>query len=399
VRLLPRFVPPAGTVLRASDVLAWLRDAAVGRDELRRLESVLEARYGMRHVYLVASARAGMTILLRAMAERAPGRPEVAMPGYTCYSVAASAVRAGLRVRPLDVDLGTLDIAPDALASADLGGAVALVGASLYGIPVDLPHLEATARAKGTALIDDAAQCLDGRIGGRWVGTFGDAGLFSFDKGKNITSIQGGVIVCRDADLAARLDRACGTLPAPARGAVALQGAKLLAYFVMLRPRLYWIANRLMRLGETPFELDAPMTGYPASLAPLVRGQLTRIEEITQGRIAHAERLREALDGTPGVRLPSRADARSVYPRFPVLFEDPARRDAVRRALVRAGIGATASYPQALIDVPEVQPHLAERTADTPRARQVAAGILTLPTHAFVTRDDLDRMRDIVRTG
>jgi dTDP-4-amino-4,6-dideoxygalactose transaminase len=67
--------------------------------------------------------------------------------------------------------------------------------------------------------------------------------------------------------------------------------------------------------------------------------------------------------------------------------------------LVRAGIGATASYPKALIDVPEIRPHVAERTADTPRARQVAAGILTLPTHAFVTRSDLDRMGAIVRTG
>ena len=395
---LARFVPPAGTVLRARDILGWLRDAARSQGELRRLEEALEARYGVRHLFLVSSARAGMTILLRALAERSPGRHEVAMPGYTCYSVAASAVRAGLRVRPLDILPDTLDIAPDALANAELGDAVALVGTNLYGIPSDLPHLEAVARARGTSFIDDAAQCLDGRVAGRWVGSFGDAGLFSFDKGKCITSIQGGVIVCRDGDLAARLDRACAALPTPAMAAVAVQGAKMLAYFVLLRPWLYWIANTTLRLGDTPFELDSPMTAYPESLAPLVRRQLARIEEITAVRVAHAARLRELLDGTPGVYLPTIREARSVHPRFPIVFDDPARRDAVLRTLVRAGIGATASYPRALRDVPDVQPHLARDTKDTPGARRVAAGIVTLPTHAFVSRRDLERMRDIIQS-
>jgi hypothetical protein len=48
---------------------------------------------------------------------------------------------------------------------------------------------------------------------GSWAGTFGDAGLFSFDKGKNITTLQGGVIVCRDDELAERLRAIFALLP------------------------------------------------------------------------------------------------------------------------------------------------------------------------------------------
>lgn len=396
--VLPRFVPPAGTVLRASEVLGWLGDAATPGGELERLRAAIEQRYGVRHVFLASSASAGMTVLLRVLAERS-GRKEAAVPGYTCYSVAASAVRAGLSVRPVDVLPSTIDIAPAALAAADLGAAAALVATSLYGIPADLPRLEAAARDAGTPFIDDAAQCLDAKVAGRWVGTFGDAGLFSFDKGKNITSIQGGVILCRDDDLAERIARACDALPAAPAASVMTMAAKMLAYFVLLRPRLYWIANKLVPLGDTPFVLDSPMTRYSGRLAPIVRRQVARLEDITAGRAANAQRLQAALDGAPGLLLPSKGRPEGVYPRFPIVFEDAARRERTLRSLVDAGIGATGSYPRALRDVPDIKPHLAPGTADTPGARAVATGILTLPTHAYVTGRDIDLIARIVRAG
>lgn len=394
--LAPRFIPPAGTVLRWDEVLGWLGDAVGGRGEGERLREAIQARYGVRHLFLVASARAGMSILLEALRDAGGEKAEVAMPGYTCYSVAASAVRAGLKVRPLDVDPQTLDISRAALAAADLSGAVALIATSLYGIPADLPYLETTARAKGTQLVDDAAQCLHGSVAGRWVGTFGDAGLFSFDKGKCVTSIQGGVIVCHDDALAARLERACTALPPAGISVTATLAAKTIAYAVLLRPWLYWIANAALRLGETPFELDAPMTRYPSALAPLVRRQLARIEEITARRQERAEWLRDALGACEGIRFPSHPAADAVHPRLAVLFNDSARRDRVRSALVAAGIGATASYPRALRDVPEIAPHLAPNTQDTPGARRVAACILTLPTHEYVTARDVRRIAEVV---
>ena len=393
-----RVLAPAGTVVPAGEVLGWLWDAVTRGDERARLAAAFESRYGLRRAFLVSSARAGMSVLLRAMGERVPGRREVAMPGYTCYSVAASAIRAGYRVRPLDVDSTTLDLAPDALAAAPLDQALALIATSLYGLPADLPALEAAARAAGAQLVDDAAQCLHGRIGDRWVGTFGDAGLYSFDKGKNLTSIQGGVIATSDADLAERLARACAALPEPPARETLMLSAKMLAYAVLLRPSLYGLATRMATLGETPFELEAPTTRFPRRLVSLVRRQFDRLDGITAERQRRAETLRALLADVPGISVPGRAGTTAVYPRLALVFDDPARRDAARAALVAAGIGATGSYPRALIDVPGIGPHLAEGTRDTPRARAVAAGILTLPTHEHVTELDLERVACIVQS-
>lgn len=397
--LLPRFVAPAGTVLRAGDLLGWLRGALGRGAELRRLEEAFEARYGLRHAYLLSSGRAGMTILLRALAERTHGRDEVVVPGYTCYSVAASAVRAGLRVRPVDVSPRTLDFDPHALDAVDLSRTVAITGTSLYGIPVGLPRLERVARERGVAFVDDAAQTLDGRVGERWAGSFGDAGIYSFDKGKNITSLQGGVVTCRDDDLAERLAHAFRAMPAPSPTAVTVQSLKLLAYTVLLRPSLYWIPNRAMKLGETPFELDYPTTALAPSLAGLVRRQFERIDGLTESRIRVAARLRDGLAGLPGLILPEHPGARCVYPRFPVVLEEGARRDGLLARLVRVGIGATGSYPLPLIDVPDLRPHLAGEVADTPGARAIARGMLTLPTHGHVTDGDVATMTTIVAGG
>ena len=96
---------------------------------------------------------------------------------------------------------------PAALERCDFSRVLAVVTANLYGIPNALPDLERIARERGVYLLDDAAQSLGARLGGRAVGTFGDAGLYSFDKGKIICTIQGG------ADGRARVARSATRSP------------------------------------------------------------------------------------------------------------------------------------------------------------------------------------------
>ena len=396
--LLPRFVAPAGTALNAGDLLAWARGAVRSPDdELRALAVAFEERYQVPHTFFVSSGRAGMTVLLRVLAESRPGRNEVVTSGYTCYSVAASAIRAGLKVRPVDVCVQTLDYEPAALAAIEADRVVALTSSNLYGIPNDLGALERFASERGFAFVDDAAQCLDGQADGRWAGTFGDAGLFSFDKGKNITTLQGGVIVCRDDELAERLGDAFRIFPAPPRTQVALEGIKLLLYALLLRPRLYWAPNKLLTLGETPLELDYATTAYSGRLAPLAHRLLSRIDELTEGRVRNANALRERLKNISGLTLPGSAagSARSVYPRFPLVMHDRDERNQTLARLQNAGIGATGSYPQALVDVAGMREHMAEALVDTRVARSVAEGIVTLPTHRYLSEADVDKIDEV----
>lgn len=392
------YLAPAGTAIAPHTAAVALLRGAADRGAYLNLETALARHAHHERAFLLSTGRAAMTLALRAMRELAPQRTEVLIPAYTCYSVPAAVKLAGLQPRLIDIDTDTLSPSPGALEELDTTRTLALVSANLYGLPNDLAALAAFAKARGIYLLDDAAQALGATLGGRPVGGFGDAGLYSFDKGKNITSIEGGALVASGA-LAGVLARQQAGLPAPRRARTAVTAAKLLVYSLMLRPGAYGLMNRLpLGLGATPWEDDFPVSRYSPTLAGMTWRLFGALDELTRARAQKAARLTAALTDVPGVRLPRiLPDANPAWARFP-LFLEPARRERAVAALQAAGIGATVSYPRALCDVPQVIELLAAQSAPLPGARAVATGIVTLPTHAYVPGDLGERVRAVLRT-
>ena len=148
--VFPRYVAPAGAPISTTDLLGWARSAADSRSGAVALQQALRGRFGDQHFVLTSTGRAGMTLLLRALRRLAPaGRDEVVVPSYTCYSVAASAVKAGLKLRIVDIDPETLDFDRQALADTDLRRVLAIVATNLYGWPNDMVALTALTRDRG----------------------------------------------------------------------------------------------------------------------------------------------------------------------------------------------------------------------------------------------------------
>lgn len=396
--LLPRHLAPAGAPIAPLDLAAWLRLAATA-DGPAALESALRARFGERDYVLTSTGRAGMTLLLRAMRPLAAAeRDEVVMPTYTCYSVAASAVKAGLKVRLIDIDPATLDYQPDALAGADFRRVLAVIGTNLYGLPSDMPAITAAGHAHGAFVIDDAAQAMGASVGGRLSGTWGDAGLFSFDKGKNVSAIDGGVVTTTSATLAEALRAETSRLAAPGAVTAAIHVAKALAYAAMLNPTAYAAAMRLpgLGLGQTTFTTDYPLERFDPRLAALAATMLPKLDAFALARRTNAAALTAALGALPGLRVVTTpAAAVSAALRLPVLCADGDVKQRLVSALQRAGIGATGSYPASLADVAELQPHLAGPVVAA-GGRDVARRLLTLPTHPFVTPADVMEVREVM---
>ncbi len=252
-----RYVAPAGAPIGLADLARWLGRVTGSEGAEAALQRDLGSRFGVRSAFFTSTGRAGMTLLLRALHRLAPaGRDEVVLPSYTCYSVAASVVKAGLRPRLVDVSTETLGFDPEALAATDFSRTVAIVATNLYGLPNDMPALSQLAAANGMFLVDDAAQAMGASIDGRPSGTWGDAGLFSFDKGKNVTAIDGGVIVTSAEPIADALRNELAALPSA--GASALDVAKAVAYSVLLHPAVYGVPQRIpqLGLGRTVFTTD-----------------------------------------------------------------------------------------------------------------------------------------------
>jgi perosamine synthetase len=398
---MPRFVAPAGAPIGARDLAAWT--LALGRrtDYVAELERTVCTRVGATACATFSTGRAGLAVLLRALRRLHPDRgDEVIVPAYTCYTVAASVVVAGLRPRLVDIDPQTLDLDPAALEATDTSRVLALIATNLYGLPGALPQHAAFAARRGIALIDDAAQAFGAEVGGRPSGTWGDAGLYSLDKGKTISAMEGGLVVTARADLAAMLREEHAALPAPRTATVTRDAVKLVAYAALLAPSRYWIPNGIpqLKLGTTVYSLDIPLEQYPRVLAAMACVMLPRLDEFNARRRANAARLAAALATVRGVRVPAvPAGAVPVFVRFPVLVRDAGARAALIDALLGRGIGASGSYPAALCDVPEVRAIAAMPPGGCPGAREVAGCIVTLPTHPLVEPRDLDAAAAIVR--
>lgn len=394
-----RFVPPAGTPVSFSDVAGSIGTALIREDSVERFKTELCARVGSRHCEFVSTGRAALTLALLALKELDGGRrQEVLIPSYTCFSVPSSVVKAGLRVRLADVNPETLDFLPESLDRIDGKRVLAVVATNLYGMPNDMEFLRRLTQDRGVYLIDDAAQCLGGSVGEKQCGTWGDIGLYSLDKGKNVTSIDGGVLVTNSDRIASAISSQARGLRNSTMGESLSHVVKLLVYASFLHPRRYWIPNSLpfLGLGTTAYRTDYPLAQYDKWMAPLGRRLFARLDAIAAQRRAAAERYTKQLPWGSLLRpIVPRPTAVPAYLRYPVLVA-PEFRNRMMEALRQKGIGATASYPSAINDIPQLRSLLQLEDQKISGGRDLAKQILTLPTHDYVTEADQDRIVAVI---
>jgi dTDP-4-amino-4,6-dideoxygalactose transaminase len=333
-------------------------------------------------------------MLLSSLASVAgPDRNEVIVPSYTCYSVAASVVRAGLRVRIVDIEARSLDFDLGKLGNADFRRVLAIVATSLYGLPANLPAIAALAKDRGVFLVDDAAQSLGAAVGQRPVGGWGDAGLCSFDKGKNVSAIDGGAVLTSSPDLHAALRAKVAALPRITPFDTMASLAKLAAYAAFLAPSRYWIPSMVpgLGLGQTAYDTRFAVRRPSRLLTVLASTMAGKLDEFQSARTSNAARYREALTGHPLISLPqARPEAVPAHLRFPLIVNDPDARDRVLLSCRQEGIGATGSYPGSIADIPELRDACVDRT-DAQVGRWVSSRIVTLPTHPYVLTSDVAR--------
>lgn len=158
--------------------------------------------FGHRHALGVSSGTAALSIAMWALGV-GPG-DEVFVPGYLWVSCVSAVVRSGAIPRLVDID-ETFCIDPDDLRRKIGPHSRAVLCVHMSGAPGRIAEIAEICRENGLGLIEDCAQAAGASQNGRAVGRFGDIGIFSFQLNKNITSGDGGMIVCEDDDIFKRI--------------------------------------------------------------------------------------------------------------------------------------------------------------------------------------------------
>lgn len=180
----------------ARAVLRVLRSRHLAQGpEVKALEAAASAMLGGRPVVAVSS---GGSALLLAMAACGVGRgSEVVVPVFTFPAAAQAAPWLGAEPVPADVDPETMSVTAATVAPRLSSRTRAVVVAHAFGIPADVEGVADLVRARGVAVIEDAACALGGRTaGGGLAGTVGDFGCFSLHPRKVVTGGEGGWVAC-----------------------------------------------------------------------------------------------------------------------------------------------------------------------------------------------------------
>lgn len=173
------------------------------RLEHERLEADFAAFVGLPHAVAVGTGGMGLQMALRALGVK-PG-DEVLHQVDTCSASAMSVMNVGATPVFTDIDKRTNMIDLQSLQDWSGPRSKAVLATHSWGNPENLSALAPLAQARGLRLVEDGCQALGARSGGRSVGHWGDAVVFSFGCLKPVQAGEGGIILTRDEALAREL--------------------------------------------------------------------------------------------------------------------------------------------------------------------------------------------------
>lgn len=326
----------------------------------RRLDEALAERLGVRHAIGVVNATVALMMVLRALDRTG----EVLVPAFTFPATVQAAVWAGLTPVFCDVDPETHTLSAAGVEPRIVPHTAAILGVHVWGRGCDPVALEALARRRGIGLLFDAAHAIGCTAGGRLVGGFGDAEVFSFHATKILNGAEGGCITTNDDGLAARLRTMRSFHDGPGR----LPGL----------PRL-----------------NAKLSEAQAAMTLLGLGELDALMERNRQRY---DLYRRRLDGVPGVRFLDHAAGERSNCQYVVVAIDAdaagLSRDGLLEALQAEGVLARRYFFPGLHRTP---PFGDGTAAGLPVTDHLCRTLMQLPSGQAVGDDDVGRVCAIIR--
>ncbi len=300
--------------------------------ELGAFERALAEYHGVDHAVAVSSGTAGLHLALLVLGV---GKgDEVIVPSFAFIAVANAVIQVNATPVFAEIDPVSLNLDPASVEQVITAKTRAILVVHTFGVPADMDALGAIARRHGLAILEDACEAPGARFGepqaDRRVGSFGDLAVLGFYPNKQLTTGEGGAVLCRDATYARRLRslRNQGRNSDRDPSGDAEEGSP-----------------------HSPGWLDHREVGYNYRLSEMAcalgRVQLSRLDEMLAMREAAAKRYNQFLAEIPGlerpaIELPKRVISWFVYA---VRLPGDVSRRQVQSELAGKGIATGRYFP------------------------------------------------------
>jgi len=334
----------------------WLtNDGPVVREFEARVAELVEVK----HCVAVCNATAGLQLLAHALGLAG----EVIVPSFTFIATPHALTWLGIRPVFADIDPRSHTLDPESVARAITPRTTGILAVHTWGRPCNVAALAEVAQQHGLELIFDAAHAFGCSHGGRMIGGFGHAEVFSFHATKFVHSLEGGAITTNDDELASQLRQ---------------------------------LRNFGYEDGEVcGLGINAKMSEISAAFG---LNSLDAMDRFVSANVANHAAYLEHLGNVPGIRLMTH-DPHERHNYQYVVAEANAEvcgvhRDEILQALVSENVFARRYFHPGCHRVPPYMEQ--EQFVPLPNTEQLADRVLVLPTGTAATTDDVARISAII---
>lgn len=299
-----------------------------------------------------------------------PGDEVITTPLTFCATVNAI-IHAGCTPVLADIDPDTMNLAPDSVREALTPRTRGIVPVHFAGRPCEMDTLCGIAAQHELTIIEDCAHAIESLYKGRPTGLFGDFGCFSFYVTKNVACGEGGMVIAKNPERAARIKT------------LALHGLSKDAW------RRYSDAGH-----QHYFVMEC---GFKYNMMDLQAAigihQLERVMTNWERRREIWERYNTSFEDLPlTLPAPATPEMRHAYHLYTVLVDEERAgisRDTFLDAMIGRNIGVGVHY-LSLPEHPYYQQRFGWKAEDYPNAMRIGRQTVSLPLSPKLTDGDVD---------
>jgi len=374
--------------------MSWkipLFDIDIGAAEIEAVTEVLSSRWltmgeqtqafeaefgkfvGSRHVFCVSNGTAALHLALAASGI-GPG-DEVIVPALTFVATANAILYTGATPVFADVSSTTdFTIAPSQIEACLSSRTRAILVMHYAGFPCEMNEIGRIARERQLVIIEDAAHAPGARLGGKYCGTFGVCGCFSFFSNKNMAMGEGGIVTTDDDGIAEKLR---------------LMRSHGMTSLTLDRYKGHNYSYDVIELGYNYRNTELQAT------IGLV--QLRKLPDYNLQRKKLTEYYYQQLTGVPGLTIPfQQHPGQSSYHIFPILLEAGINRKNFMSYLKENGIQTSIHYPP--IHQFSYHRQLKEsRRNDLTLTEDISQREVTLPLYPLMSFKQIDYIVEIIK--
>lgn len=307
--------------------------------------------------HAIGCASGSDALLLALMALDVQPGDEVIVPSFTFFATASAVARLGAVPVFADIDPHTYNIDPSQIESNISSRTRAIIPVHLFGQCAAMDRICTIAESKKIPVIEDAAQAIGAAYHGKPAGAWGDMGCLSFYPTKNLGGMgDGGMMVCHDDDLAAKL-------------------------------RLYAAHGMQPRYHHKVLGINSRLDTIQAAI---LRIKLRELDSYNLARQQNAQRYNEMFTSeglTNEFELPFQSPhAKHIWNQYGIRISN-GERDSLRQYLTSIGISTEVYYPIPL-HLQECFKELGYSEGSLPHTEAAAKEILHLPIYPELTLEE-----------